>query len=420
MKYVVLERTGPVKGGNIILPVSKSLSNRLLLLRELAQDSFSIDNLSEADDTRIMMKALEDIREGRQEIHAGEAGTVARFLTAYLAWLGQEHILTGNRRLQERPIGPLVDALRLLGARIEFAGNERFLPLKFGKGKLQSGTVELAPSFSSQFFSALLMIAPLLPEGLTLKTTERPVSLPYIDMTIGLMRQGGIQVTFRPWEWRIHPGNYHFPENIKIEADWSAAAPWLVFSLWAAPVQILLQGLESPSLQGDSSGLHFFENPSFHTSFTPKGLTVSTNDGCQLPAEIHYDFVYTPDLALSFITAAAASGCRGTFTGLQTLSLKESDRFQGLLGELANLGIKATPQGNHSVILHGTKIQTIPPFIKTYNDHRMAMAFAPLVLLTGKLCLENPDSVNKSYPHFWNHLSDRGIKVTFTKYLPVF
>lgn len=414
MKYVLLEKTGPVKGGNISLPVSKSLSNRLLLLRELAQNSFTIENLSDADDTRVMLQALHDIRQGRTEIHAGEAGTVARFLTAYLAWLGEEHILTGSRRLQERPIAPLVEALRQLGARIEYIGAEGFLPLKFGKSKLRSGTVELPPSFSSQFFSALLMIAPRLPEGLTLKTNARPVSLPYIDMTLRLMQQGGVHVSFQPWQWHIHPGTYHFPETLKIESDWSAAAPWLVFALWAAPIQLLLEGLQPQSLQGDSTGVKFFETSGFFTAFTPGGLQITAAPGCHLPALHSYDFSATPDLALSFITAAAASGCRATFTGLETLSLKESDRFQGLIDELAEMGIRAIPEGKHTILLPGSPIQKIPPCIKTYNDHRMAMAFAPLVLLTGKLCLDNPDSVTKSYPEFWNHLSDRGIVVKFT------
>lgn len=420
MKYVLLEKTGPVKGGNISLPVSKSLSNRLLLLRELAQNSFTFDNLSDADDTRVMLQALHDIRQGRIEIHAGEAGTVARFLTAYLAWLGEQHILTGSRRLQERPIAPLVEALRHLGARIEYIGEEGFLPLKFGKSKLQSRTAELPPSFSSQFFSALLMIAPRLPKGLTLKTNARPVSLPYINMTLGLMQLGGIQVSFQPWQWHIHPGTYHFPGSMKIEADWSAAAPWLVFSLWAAPLQILLPGLQSSSLQGDSSGLIFFKDTGLKASFSPEGLLITTSQGCHLPAEHFYDFSDTPDLAMAFITAAAASGCRGTFTGLETLTLKESDRFQGLIDELAGLGIRATPEGRHTIVLPGTPIQKIPPCIKTYNDHRMAMAFAPLVLLTEKLCLDNPDSVTKSYPEFWNHLSDRGIVVKFINDIPAF
>lgn len=420
MKYVVLEKTKPVKGGSISLPVSKSLSNRLLLLRELAQNFFTIDNLSDADDTLVMLQALHDIRQGRTEIHAGEAGTVARFLTAYLAWLGEEHLLTGSRRLQERPIAPLVEALRNLGSRIEYMGAEGFLPLKFRKGKLHSGTVELPPSFSSQFFSALLMIAPRLPEGLTLRTNAKPVSLPYINMTLELMRQGGIQVSFQPWEWHIHSGTYHFPEIMKIESDWSAAAPWLVFALWAAPVQLLLEGLQPQSLQGDSTGVNFFETPGFKTTITPRGLQITTSSGCYLPAEHSYDFSATPDLAMSFITAAAASGCKATFTGLETLSLKESDRFQGLIDELAGLGIRAVPEGKHSILLPGTPIQKIPRCIKTYNDHRMAMAFAPLVLRTGKLCLDHPDSVTKSYPEFWNHLTERGLKVNFTNDIPTF
>lgn len=420
MKYLLLEKNNPVRGGSIHLPGSKSIGNRLLMLRALSKNSFHIENLSEADDTRIMQQALHDIAAGKKVIHAGEAGTAARFLTAYLALLGKPHILTGAPRLLQRPMAPLVEALQNLGARITYLNQKGCLPLEFRGGKLRSATIEVPAGFSSQYFSALLMIAPLLPDGLTLKAGGRPVSLPYIDMTIDLMRQGGAQIISRTDEWTVLPGEYAFPEVMSVEADWSAAAPWLVFGLWAAPVALLLEGLTPHSLQGDSAGLRFFYANGYHTFFSDKGLNIETRAKCSLPAEIEYDFTPTPDLALSFITAAAACGCRGTFSGLQTLSLKESDRFLALIHELAGFGIKVEPVANHTLKLHGGNISRVPPVVKTYNDHRMPMAFAPLVLLTGRLCIENPGVVAKSYPQYWNHLADRGINLTFHDTIPAF
>ncbi len=413
MNYLLLEKNEPLQGGPIPLPGSKSISNRLLLMQALSLKPFQISNLSRAADTLIMAKALYDTKAGKLEIDAGEAGTVARFLAAYLALLGEFHILKGSPRLQERPMAPLVEALRKLGAQITYLGKEGHLPLKFEGGKLYSKHLEVSASWSSQFFSALLMIAPLLPDGLTLKADAQPVSSPYINMTLGLMRQGGIEFQSKPDEWTIFPGRYSFSENLVVESDWSAAAPWMVFSLLGAPIRLHLHGLYPQSLQGDSKGLHFFQSTEYQTFFDETGLHIETHPGCSLPSNLEYDFSSTPDLALSFIAAAAARGCRGKFSGLQTLSHKESDRFRALINELSGFGFEATAITNHTLLLKGQFINKIPSYVKTYNDHRMAMAFAPWVLLTQRLCIENPLVVSKSYPDFWNHLSERGITLTF-------
>lgn len=420
MKYILLEHLGSIRGGSLDLPGSKSISNRLLLMQILAENDFLIENLSSAADTCIMKQALQDIKHGKLVIDVGEAGTAARFLTAYLAWLGQRHILTGAPRLQERPMAHLVEALRSLGAQIIYLNKEGFLPLYFQGGKLHSASLKIPASFSSQFFSALLMIAPLLPEGLNLVAEGEPVSLPYIDMTLELMRQGGIQISSKPKAWTIYPGKYIFPSIVKVEADWSAAAPWLVFSLWAAPLSIILKGLNSQSLQGDSKVLHFFNITGLRTSFTEEGLKIKSQRQCSLPSEIIFDFTHTPDLALSLITASAASGCKGTFSGLHNLAFKESDRFQVLIDKLRSLKMDINPIGNHTLQIVGRSISNISHVIKTHNDHRIAMAFAPLVLLTRKICIENPEVVSKSYPDFWKHIADRGINISFYDEIPAF
>ncbi|MEW6134451.1 MAG: 3-phosphoshikimate 1-carboxyvinyltransferase [Bacteroidales bacterium] len=420
MKYLLLEHTGSIRGGSIALPGSKSISNRLLMMQILAENDFRIENLSSAADTCIMKQAFQDIRHGKLVIDAGEAGTAARFLTAYLAWLGQKHILTGSPRLQERPMAPLVEALRKLGARMNYLNKEGFLPIEFQGGKLHSASLKVPAGFSSQFFSALLMIAPLLPDGLTLVAEGEPVSLPYIEMTLELMRQGGVEISSKPKAWTVYPGKYIFPSIVKVEADWSAAAPWFVFSLWAAPASIVLNGLNPQSLQGDSKILQFFKIEGFNSTFTQEGLKIESTPKCSLPAEIKFDFTQTPDLALSLITAAAASGCKGTFSGLHNLALKESDRFQVLIDELRSLKLDVNPIGNHTLQIEGKSISKISQVIKTYNDHRIAMAFAPLVLLTGKICIENPGVVSKSYPDFWKHLADRGIRTSFYNEIPAF
>ena len=423
---------------DITLPTSKSISARALILRALAGTDTPIHNLSDSDDTRALLAALAAATEGNQveknrqtpqseekvtekhgaktssdakdsstfPIDIGAAGTAMRFLTAYFATCaGKSCMLTGSARMKERPIALLVDALRSLGAEIDYVEKEGFPPLRIQGKMLRGGTVELSAQVSSQYISALLMIAPTLEQGLTLRLLGEIASAPYIAMTLALMKSFGVDAK---WE-----GNELFVP------DWSAASYWYeLVALSPDPAaRVLLRGLRAESVQGDAACAELFAPLGVKTTFTEAGAVLTK---CTPTANGVFvrDFSATPDLAQTLVVTCALLGRAFRFTGLASLHIKETDRIAALQNELRQFGIvlhspehgtlEFTPAPQASVTfpktIHPFEVNTSPPTIHTYDDHRMALSFAPAALIVGPIEICCPEVVSKSYPRFWEDL----------------
>ena len=390
----------------INLPSSKSVSNRALIIHALSGGGQMPQNLSDCDDTLVMTRALTDMPD---VIDIKAAGTAMRFLTAYLSVTQGEHVITGTERMRHRPIGVLVDALRRLGADISYVGEDGFPPLRISGRPLDGGRLEIAGNVSSQYISALLMIGPVLRHGLTLRLTGDIISRPYIDMTLWMMKEFGAEAEWTDIdtiEVKPHP---YVPRPYYIENDWSAASYWYeAVALGPEDSTITLTGLMDGSKQGDSSVRYIFSLLGVKTEFVAgDGLTsvrLSRNGRC-VP-RLEYDFINSPDLAQTFVVTCAALGVPFHFTGLQTLKIKETDRIEALKAELMKLGFVVRDIDGRELIWDGERTEPQPePAIDTYDDHRMALAFAPLALTLGRIRINNPMVVTKSYPHFWEDWS---------------
>ena len=404
--------------GTIRLPASKSISNRLLMIGALSGTNFPFGNLSEADDTVLLQKLIGSVqssvaRKKVVELDAGNAGTVMRFLTAWLSMTPGKWVVAGSERMKERPIGILVDALNHLGASIDYLAKPGYPPLLIRGKELKGRELLIDPGVSSQFTSALLLIAPYLPDGLILTLKGSAVSAPYVKMTMKLMKSYGAMI--REGKTRIHvqPGSYK-PHDFTVEADWSAAAFWYEAAVLAEVVDIELLGLRADSIQGDSILPEVYRNFGIVTEFTQNGVRLTRlrkkNDG------FYFDFTDHPDIAQSVIAACAGMRIRGRFEGLKSLQIKETDRLRALKNEIAKLGIavELSTQGDSLSALEIKTSNTSFPgslSFETYGDHRMAMALAPLALKCGTVKILNPDVVVKSYPHFWSDLQQVGFRV---------
>lgn len=421
--------------GTFQLPASKSESNRALLIQALSSEKITLQNLSDANDTVLLQRLLQS---PEKEINAEDAGTVMRFLTAYYSLTGQQKILTGTERMCQRPIGILVNALRDLGAEIEYLGKDGFPPLEIkGFSPKFSGQamVKLRGDVSSQFISALLLCAPVFKGGLLLELEGKITSRPYIQMTLALMHEFGITGTFIENRIEILPAKYG-GGTFAVEADWSAASYWYGLVSLAREGDIFLPGLKDNSLQGDSRVAALMEMFGVETIFLPEGIRlVKSSEKITQTATI--DFTDIPDLAQTFAVLATAKNIALEMTGLESLRIKETDRITALQTELEKFGaiLAETKQGtflvknaivskqknrvgefgspgsedhystNQNGINSNQKTQ-----IQTYYDHRMAMAFAPLALLQ-EIEIENPEVVRKSYPEFWNELRNAGFEI---------
>lgn len=398
----------------IVLPASKSLSNRALLLCAMSGNGSQCLRPSDCDDTLVMQRALTN-RPHTVDIMA--AGTAMRFLTAYFAATpGEEHVLTGTPRMLERPIGVLVDALRQLGADIRYEACEGFPPLHICGKQLRGGTLRLPASISSQYVSALLMTAPLMEEGLRLQLEGEIVSRPYIDMTLALMKQFGAQAAWTSaTEVTVEPCPYTGGISYTVESDWSAASYW--YELMALSrdekARIVLPYLTSNSLQGDSAVSTFFAPLGVVTRFGEvdgQPAAVLTRDAAHTLPEgevLELDLVDQPDLAQTFVVTCAMLRRPFRFTGLRSLRIKETDRISALQNELKKFGIDLEATADCELHIfnyadHTPRYDNTP--IATYNDHRMAMAFAPAALRCEGVNIANPEVVSKSYPHFWEDL----------------
>ena len=398
---------------SVDLPASKSISNRALILHALSGGVQRPMNLSDCDDTAVMIRALE--QHGAEiDIHA--AGTAMRFLTAYLSTQKGSHLLTGSARMKQRPIRLLVDALRALGADIQYADSEGFPPLLIQGKPLPGQEITLAGSVSSQYISALLMIGPTLPQGLTIHLTGQLISVPYINLTLSLMAHYGASARWTDERTiRVEPGTYQ-DVPFTVESDWSAASYWYeMMALWQPQAEspspcIELIGLFPRSSQGDSRGADLFAKLGVHTAFTPRGVEL-TRLGVPV-ARMVEDLVDIPDLAQTFVVTCCLMGIPFRFSGLQSLRIKETDRITALQQELHKIGYVVKDEADSILSWNGERCPAEErPVIATYDDHRMALAFAPAILRLTSLAIAHPEVVSKSYPTYWRHLAAAGFSL---------
>ena len=398
---------------SVDLPASKSISNRALILHALSGGVQRPMNLSDCDDTAVMIRALE--QHGTEiDIHA--AGTAMRFLTAYLSTRKGCYLLTGSARMKQRPIRLLVDALRALGADIQYADSEGFPPLLIQGKPLPGQEITLAGSVSSQYISALLMIGPTLPQGLTIHLTGQLISVPYINLTLSLMAHYGASARWTDERTiRVEPGPYQ-DVPFTVESDWSAASYWYeMMALWQPQTEfpspcIELIGLFPRSSQGDSRGADLFAKLGVHTAFTPRGVEL-TRLGVPV-ARMVEDLVDIPDLAQTFVVTCCLMGIPFRFSGLQSLRIKETDRITALQQELHKIGYVVKDEADSILSWNGERCPAEEhPVIATYDDHRMALAFAPAILRLPSLAIAHPEVVSKSYPTYWRHLAAAGFSL---------
>ena len=398
---------------SVDLPASKSISNRALILHALSGGVQRPMNLSDCDDTAVMIRALE--QHGAEiDIHA--AGTAMRFLTAYLSTQKGSHLLTGSARMKQRPIRLLVDALRALGADIQYADSEGFPPLLIQGKPLPGQEITLAGSVSSQYISALLMIGPTLPQGLTIHLTGQLISVPYINLTLSLMAHYGASARWTDERTiRVEPGPYQ-DVPFTVESDWSAASYWYeMMALWQPQAEspspcVELIGLFPRSSQGDSRGADLFAKLGVHTAFTPRGVEL-TRLGVPV-ARMVEDLVDIPDLAQTFVVTCCLMGIPFRFSGLQSLRIKETDRITALQQELHKIGYVVKDEADSILSWNGERCPAEEhPVIATYDDHRMALAFAPAILRLPSLAIAHPEVVSKSYPTYWRHLAAAGFSL---------
>lgn len=398
----------------INLPASKSISNRVLMIHALAGGDTLPDNLSDCDDTEVIIRALAAMP---YEIDIKAAGTAMRFMTAYLSVTEGKHLLTGTDRMKRRPIAPLVNALRYLGADIRYAGETGFPPLIINGKTLEGGRLEVPGNISSQYISALLMIGPALKEGLELHLMGEIISRPYIDLTLWTMQEFGAEaewtdmdiITVRPQVYKSHP--------YLIENDWSASSYWyeMLALQGASGSSIKLKGLTDGSKQGDSVVKYLFSLLGVKTAFDNKEegqpTTVTlTRHRCLLP-RLDYDFTGSPDLAQTFVVTCALLDIPFTFTGLASLKIKETDRIEALKAEMKKLGYLIKDENNNTLRWEGERCTPSLQPIDTYEDHRMALAFAPAACRFPGLRINNPGVVSKSYPHYWDDLRKAGFNI---------
>lgn len=404
---------GPVSC-RIALAGSKSISNRALVIRALSGLQFELQNLSDAEDTRLLEKALQQVQQGTDRyIDVNHAGTDFRFLTALLAITPGEWTLTGSARMKQRPIAELVNALRELGAEIDYLDAEGFPPLRIRGKKLRGGSVSIRGDVSSQYISALLLIAPALEQGLDLHIQTPLVSRPYMNMTIALMREFDMTVIEQDGTVYVKPGRYAYgKDSYLIEGDWSSASYWYSLAAIAPEADIVLDNLFRHSTQADSIAKTIYEDFGVSSQEENNGqsLRLVKND-CASGGSFHFDFLNSPDIAQTLACTCAALKRKAELTGLQTLRIKETDRITALEKELGKLGA-AVACTNDALSLKGFgKPETTPVFIQTYHDHRMAMSFAALCLTDGSIVIEDKLVVEKSYPGFWDDLRKAGFRI---------
>lgn len=406
MKAILEHGSFPVKNVKINISGSKSESNRMLILQ--AQfPNISIENLSESDDTKVLLEGLKTTN-GTVDVH--HAGTAMRFLTAYFAAKEDtEIILTGSQRMQERPIGILVNALKSLGADIEYLKNEGFPPLKIKGKSLQKSKVKIKANISSQYISALMLVAPMFSNGLRIYLEGKTTSMPYIEMTLSLLKSIGIKGGFSKNEILISSEKNVETKTLVVESDWSSASYFYSLLALSENAEMTLGSYSNKSLQGDSALALIYDSLGVKTVFnTSEDIILLSKKKTELPDSLLLDLSNTPDLAQTIAVTCFGLGISCKLTGLHTLKIKETDRLLALKNELEKMGATIQVDDDSLNLEKATKINSNKS-IETYQDHRMAMAFAPLSLKT-KLAINDAEVVSKSYPNFWKDLQKVGIK----------
>jgi 3-phosphoshikimate 1-carboxyvinyltransferase len=395
--------------GSINLPSSKSISNRALIINALNYSPYPLRNLSDSDDTVVLSAALNS---NSNKFDIGHAGTAMRFLTAFLSKIVGEWEVTGSERMQQRPISILVDALNSLGAQVFYTKNEGFPPLKILGSNLTGKTIELDGSVSSQYISALLLIAPTIQNGLILKLKGEITSRSYIHLTLELMKKFGVQYHWEENEITV-PEQIYIARDFTIEADWSGASYWYEILSLCNSGEVFLENLQLNSLQGDANIAGWFEQFGVRSTQKENGVLLSKKV-TPSPEKIEIDFIENPDVAQTMACLCVAKEIQFRFSGLKTLKIKETDRISALQTELAKFGAVLTEPELGELAWDGKiddSIKSETQIIETYHDHRMAMAFAPMAIAGFNLQINDPMVVTKSYPKFWDDLKKVGFKI---------
>lgn len=398
----------------ITLTGSKSESNRALIIRELSNGTVKVENLSEAADTVGMQAALSAVKTADAStattIDIGPAGTAMRFLSTFLQTQSGNFVLTGTQRMKERPIGLLVDALTAIGADISYIENEGFPPLRIkGPFTQSSNQVSIPGDISSQYISSLLLSAPSFPQGLQLNILGELTSRPYVTMTLNMLSECGISYEWTDNTIRI-PAQEFAETTLYVEPDWSAASYWYAIVALSKAATIRLPGLRTSSLQGDIAIAEIMTHFGVHTTFEDEGILLQKTDITS--EEKIFDFKECPDLAQTVVVVAAAQRRNVSFKGLETLKIKETDRIAALQTEIAKFGCQLIEENEvYHLRTDGFHLPQQLSF-DTYEDHRMAMAFAPLALMFEQVNIIDPQVVEKSYPDYWKHLEQVGFQLS--------
>ena len=409
-------RTDEVRA-SVKLPHSKSVWNRALMINAYAGMPLLDSCEQMPSDVKQMREAIETVRSGQTTVDSGEAGTVARFVMTWLAMTPGCRVMTGSQRMLQRPIAPLVEALRGLGASIEYLDKDDFLPVRIEGGLIQGGEVSLTSTMSSQYASSLLLAAPMWPKGLVLHLPDKMPSLPYVDMTLAVMRRFGAIARREGNVVVVQHQPYHDVGMFQIPADWSAASYWYEIAALSKDCDIFLQGLElgderleDSGFQGDSIAAQLFKPFGILTNHEANGVRLrksSRTESCE--AMLHFDVSLCPDLFPSLYVTCVALRRPAVFSGIKNLSLKESDRVEALTTELSKYYTFINIISDDEIKIFDIMIkcntnQQDKPFLETYNDHRVAMSLAPLILQQSILPMNHPEVVEKSYPSYWSDI----------------
>lgn len=405
MKMIVTAPPQPIRG-NITLEGSKSISNRLLIMQALCPGGFEIHNLSPSEDTTTLRHLLQEMPAISD---VGAAGTTMRFLTALYSITEGERILTGSARMQQRPIGILVQALQRLGADITHLERDGYPPVRIRGKRIKGGEVRIRADVSSQYISALMMIGPALERGLKLHLDGKVASFPYIRMTLKTMQELGIDCSIEGQTIVIAPGAY-VPKPMQAESDWSAASYHYSLCALSPDAQLRIRGLFADSLQGDSILPEIYERLGVHTHFEDGDMILRQTG--ERAAQLDVDYSDCPDIAQTVAVTCAALGVPARFTGVESLRIKETDRTAALQTELQKFGVRFHESAPGVWSLEGKAAASERQQIATYEDHRMAMSFAPLALAAGSIAIEEPMVVRKSYPSFWYDMTRLGFALS--------
>jgi 3-phosphoshikimate 1-carboxyvinyltransferase len=380
------------------------------MLKAVSGQACTLHNLSDSEDTVLLKNAVAEVLSGNTaKVDIRDAGSDMRFLCAWLSTVEGTWLLDGSARMRERPIAVLVEALRTLGADISYTGKNGLPPLRIRGKKLKGGQIEMDASVSSQFISAMLLISPLLEDGIRIKLKNRPVSEPYVRMTIGLLAKCGMNVSMSGDVIQVKgEENISLPSSETIESDWSSASYWYSICALSPEAEISLSDLHKTSLQGDKVIADLFSNLGVKTDFQQGKIRLTKKPVSD--SRFEYDFNGCPDLAQTVAVACVALGISAKLTGLSTLKIKETDRLQALKKELEKCGAQVKAGSDSLEIIHSSDLRASTHF-NTYGDHRMAMAFAPLALRLGNVDIDGQGVVSKSYPRFWDDLTSAGFRL---------